>query len=313
MTVALRPRFLRRDRNALVDRRGIVRADLGADAVFQRRDDFAARGVVLGIGAEHERHIQRQPHRIALNLHVAFLHDVEQADLNFAREVRQFVDGEDAAIGARQQSVMHRELAAQFVTALCRLDGIDVADQVGDGHIGRRQLFDVAFFGRRGMRSGASSGFWPAARGSGGKSARMDCRESRSRARYGSLRIEQRGERAQDAALRLPAQSQQNEIMPRKNCVDDLRHHRIVITDDAGKNRAAMRASFASGCRASRPSRGGCARALRRIAGCGEARPKSVGRLLKGWIPPGHGRPLSTGGRDNYGCPYSTPVDHTRG
>ena len=52
------------------------------------------------------------------------------------------------------------------------------------------------------------------------------------------LRIEQRREGAQDAALGLTAQSQQDEIMPGKNCIDDLGHNRIVVADDAGENRA---------------------------------------------------------------------------
>ena len=53
----------------------------------------------------------------------------------------------------------------------------------------------------------------------------------------GHLRVEQRSQSAQDAALRLPAQSQQNEVVARKNRVDDLRHHGIVIADDARENR----------------------------------------------------------------------------
>ena len=92
----------------------IVRANLRSDAVLQRSDDLAARGVVLGIGAEHQRHIERQADGVALNLHVAFLHDVEQADLNLAGQIGQFVDGEDAAIGARQQAVVHGEFAAEI-------------------------------------------------------------------------------------------------------------------------------------------------------------------------------------------------------
>ena len=108
MPVALSPSFLIGDGDAFLDRRRIVRANLGADAVFQRSNDLAASGVVLGVGAEHQQHVERQAHRIALNLHVAFLHDVEQADLNFSCQVGQLVDREDAAIGARKQSVMHR-------------------------------------------------------------------------------------------------------------------------------------------------------------------------------------------------------------
>ncbi len=87
----------------------IVRADLAADAVFQRRDDLAARRVVFRIGGEHQHHVERQADRIAFDLDVAFLHDVEQADLDFAGQIGQFVDGEDAAIGARQQAVVNRQ------------------------------------------------------------------------------------------------------------------------------------------------------------------------------------------------------------
>ena len=75
-------------------------ANLAPDAVFERSNDLAARRVIFRICAEHNRHIERQADGIALNLHVAFLHDVEQADLNLAGEIGQFVDGEDAAVGA---------------------------------------------------------------------------------------------------------------------------------------------------------------------------------------------------------------------
>ena len=61
-----------------------------------------------------------------------------------AGEVGQLVDGEDAAVGARQQAVVHRQLVADLAAAARRLDRIDVADHVGDGHVRRRQLLDVA-------------------------------------------------------------------------------------------------------------------------------------------------------------------------
>ena len=49
------------------------------------------------------------------------------------------------------------------------------------------------------------------------------------------LFIQQRGQHADDARLGLPAQSEQDEIVPRENRVDDLRNHRIFVADDAGK------------------------------------------------------------------------------
>jgi len=155
--ITLNPGFLCGDRDAFFHSRWIVGADLRPDAILQRGNDLAARGVVLGIGAEHDCDIQRQPNRISLNLHVTFLHDVEEPDLNFAREIGQLVNRKNSAIRTRQQAVMYGELARQFVPTTRRLDGIDVADQVGDGDIGRGQFLDVAVLGSQpGNRRGVS-------------------------------------------------------------------------------------------------------------------------------------------------------------
>ena len=78
-----------------------MRRDLRPDAVLQRRNDFTARRVILWIGRKDEHHIERQAHRITLNLHIAFLHDIEEANLNFAGEIGQLVDCKDAAVRAR--------------------------------------------------------------------------------------------------------------------------------------------------------------------------------------------------------------------
>ncbi len=49
------------------------------------------------------------------------------------------------------------------------------------------------------------------------------------------MRIEQRRQGTQDAAFGLTAQTEQNEIMPRENGVDDLRNDGVVVADDAGE------------------------------------------------------------------------------
>src|ERR687884_320681 len=67
------------------------------------------------VPAMPSQHVQGQAHGVAFDLHVALLHDVEEADLNLAREVWQLVDGEDAAVGARQQAVVDGQLVAQQV------------------------------------------------------------------------------------------------------------------------------------------------------------------------------------------------------
>ena len=48
-------------------------------------------------------------------------------------------------------------------------------------------------------------------------------------------RIEQRGQHADQAGFRLPAQSEKDEVMPGENRVDHLRHNAVLVTDDAGK------------------------------------------------------------------------------
>ena len=235
--VALNPRLLRSNGNSLFDRRRIVRANLRSDAVFKRRNDLAARGVVFGVGAEDDRQVERQTDRVALNLHVAFLHDVEQSHLNFPGEVREFVDGKDAAIGAGQQAVMNGELAREFVPATRGLDRIDVANQIGDGDVGRGELFDIAMVSREPCDGRSLFLFGNqllAAAADGGIGIVVNL----AAGNVWQLRIKQRGQGAQDAALGLSPQAEQDEVVAREDGVDDLRDDRIVVTDDAGKDRS---------------------------------------------------------------------------
>lgn len=81
----------------------IVRADLAAEPVFQRRDDAAAIRVVLGVRRCDEQHVERQANLVAAHLHVAFFEHVQKSDLDALGEVGQFVDGEDAAVRARHE------------------------------------------------------------------------------------------------------------------------------------------------------------------------------------------------------------------
>src|SRR6266436_5212077 len=146
--VAGNPGFLGGDGHAFFNGGRVMRANFGADAVFERRNDFAAGGVVLGIGGEDEEHVERKAERIALNLDVAFLHDVEEADLNFSGEIGEFVDGKDAAIGAREKAVVNGKFVGKIASTARGADGIDVADDVGHGDIGRGEFFDETIFAR---------------------------------------------------------------------------------------------------------------------------------------------------------------------
>ena len=215
-----------------------MRANFAAHAVLERRDDFAASGVVLGIGGEDQQHVQRQANGVALNLHVAFLHDIEKAHLDFAGEIGQFVDGEDAAVGARKQAVVHGQLVGKIPPAARGLDGIDVADDVGDGHVGRGQFFDEAVFAREpgDGRVVALLGHNVAASPADGVQRMIVNLASGD---IGNFRFEEIHQAAQDAALGLSAQAQQDEVVPRQDGVGDLRQHRLFVAADAGKERLA--------------------------------------------------------------------------
>src|SRR5262249_6892507 len=100
IAVPVGPRLLLRDLDAFFERCRVMSLNLRADAVFEWRDNFAAGRVVFGIGRKDQQYIERQPDRITFNLHIPFLHNVEQSDLNLSGQVGQFVDGENAAVGA---------------------------------------------------------------------------------------------------------------------------------------------------------------------------------------------------------------------
>ena len=131
------------DRHLVLERPRVVGPDLRAEAVLERGDDPAARGVVLRVGRRDHVQVERQPDDEAADLDVALLEDVEQADLDPLGQVGQLVDRDDAAVGARDQAVVEGQLVGQ-VAALGDLDRVDLADEVGDRDVGRRQLLGVA-------------------------------------------------------------------------------------------------------------------------------------------------------------------------
>src|SRR5215831_9959728 len=119
--------------------------DFRTNAVLQGCDDFASSSVVFGVRGKNDNDIERQPDRVALNLNVPLLHDVEQPDLNFSGEIRQFVDGEDAAVRTREQAVVDAQLAADRMPSFCGFDRIDIPDDVGNGYVRCSEFFDIAF------------------------------------------------------------------------------------------------------------------------------------------------------------------------
>ena len=76
------------------------------------------------------------------DLHVALFEDVQEAHLDALGEIRQFVDREDAAVDPRHETEMNRQFVVE-VAPLGNLDGVHLADQVGDGDVGCSKLLGV--------------------------------------------------------------------------------------------------------------------------------------------------------------------------
>ena len=216
-----------------------MRHDLRRDPVAERRDDVSAVGVVLGVGGEDDLDVERQTDRESADLDVLFLENVQEPHLDPGLEIGKLVDREDAAVGTGQEAEVHRQLVGQQMPTSCRLDRVDVAEDVGDRDVRRRELFDEAQLARQpGDRRAIAALGDQLAAVLGERLERvvvdLAARDDRN------LFIEQRDELAQDAALRLPAQSQQNEIVARKDGVDELRQDRLFVAQDAGKQRRAV-------------------------------------------------------------------------
>ena len=107
---------------------------------------------------------------------------------------------------------MHRELVRQEMPAPRRLDRIDVADDVGDRHVRGRELLDEPQLARQPgdrRRVAALGDQLPPVFGDRIEGIIVDLAARDDR----NLLVEQRDELAQDTALRLTAQAEQNEIV----------------------------------------------------------------------------------------------------
>jgi hypothetical protein len=217
-----------------------VREDLRVDAVLERRDDVAAAGVVLGVRAEDEDDVHRDAHREAADLQVALLEDVQQRHLDARREVGQLVDGEDAAVRARDDAVVD-DLFVGVGQALVRgLDRIDVADEVRDGDVGRGEFFAISLLAvqpRDGQIVAFLRGETPAALARRLQRRVVDLASFDDR----NALVEQQRERAENARLGLPAQSQKNDVVLGEDGVVDGRDDGALVAVDAGEGRFAPR------------------------------------------------------------------------
>ena len=206
--------------------RRVVGADLRAEAVLQRGDDPTAVGVVLGVGRGHQHDVERQPHPVAADLHVALLQHVEQADLDALGEVGQLVDGEDAAVEPGHEAVVDGQLVGQ-VPALGHPDGVDLADEVGDRGVGGGELLAVAL-----------AAVDPGDRQVLARLGEQVLGEAGDRMERvvvdlgvgddGQPLVEQADHRADDAGLGLAALAQQDDVVTGQDGVLQLGKHRVL-------------------------------------------------------------------------------------
>ena len=172
---------------------------------------------------------------MAPDLDVALFEDVEQADLDALGEVGQLVDRENAAVDTRDEAVVQRELVAE-VAALGDLDRVDLADEVGDRGVGRRQFLAVAL---RAVHPGDGRGLAellePVERetrdGVVGVVVDLGALDDRHPL------VEQADQGTDDARLGLAALAQEDDVMPRQDGVLQLGHDRLFEAEDAGGER----------------------------------------------------------------------------
>ena len=127
-------------------------------------------------------------------------------------------------------------LVAEIELLAHGLDGIDVADEVGDGHVGGGELLLVAARavdpGDGGVVAEALDERARMLR-DGGKRIVVDGRSLDD----GHPFVEEADEAADEAGLGLAAQPEQQEIVLREDRVGDLGNDRLVVADDAREQR----------------------------------------------------------------------------
>src|SRR3954452_1776725 len=211
----------------------VVRADLRAEPVLERRDNPTAVGVVLWVRAGHQQYVDRQPQRVAPDLNVAFLEDVEHRDLDALSEVGQLIDAEHAAVGAGKEAVVHG-LRVPERPALGYLDRVDVTDEVADAGVRGRQLLDVPLLtvlpDHREVVADLC-GETTAARADGDQWVVVDLAALDHR----SPLVEQQADGPHDAGLALAALPEQHEVVPGEQRTLELGQHGVLEPHDAGE------------------------------------------------------------------------------
>src|SRR5437867_6360352 len=138
---------------------------------------------------------------------------------------------------------MHAEFAADGVSAFGGLDGIDIANDVRDRHIGRREFLNIPLFPAAISDGRAVAHLFDqvaALTANGREWIIVDLTSGDDRDGI----VQKLDQTAQNAALRLTSQSKQDHVMPGEDGVYNLRNDAVVVADDAREDRG-LRAQLA--------------------------------------------------------------------
>ena len=133
---------------------------------------------------------------------------------------------------------MERHLVGQ-VASLGDLDRVDLADQVGDRDVGRRQLLGVAAIAGQPIDRGILALAVDDRAGRGGD-RRVRVVVELPAAEHRQPLVEQADQQAGHPCLGLPALAEEHEIMAGQDRVLDGRDDRVLIPHDAGQDLAAV-------------------------------------------------------------------------
>ena len=154
------------------------------------------------------------------------------------RQVGELVDAEDAAIGARHDAEMHHLRIGQRQAPGRCLDRIDVAEQIGDRDIRRRQFLVITLLTREPVDGGVVALLFDHAQAR----HRDRCQRVVIQLRatdHGNGVIEELGDRTQKAGLRLAAQAEKDHVVTGEHGVDEAGDDRAVVAQNAGKKALA--------------------------------------------------------------------------
>ena len=214
----------------------IMRVDHRADAVLQLRDHLAAAVVRGRVGGEEDQHVDVEPDRIAADLHVALFQDVEQPHLHQLVQFRQLVHGEDAAVHAGDQPEVQRLFGRH---ARARRPAWP-----GRSRRSRRRTWSRAPAARHSALPAATrrSGSRPrlssatsAFSRSGDRAAGILVHRAARQVEVRNLLVQEPRQQPHQPALGLALLAQEQQVVLGDQADVDLRNHRVVVADDAGK------------------------------------------------------------------------------